>query len=234
MKIHHFIIPGLKLAAGQSTVLSQDFVHQIKNVLKLNEGEEIALGDGRGVLARARVAKYSKKDVLLDIFDVNKQPTDQRKIVLYLAGLKRDNFEWALQKATEIGVSEIVPIITERTVKTGLQTARLKKIIKEAAEQSGQVYLPKLSEAQKFSVAVNLAVKNYQAVLFFDFGGEKSSSLKLENIHSIAVFIGPEGGWSESERAEAQKNGVKIMSLGESVLRAETAAIVASFLAIYL
>ena len=142
--------------------------------------------------------------------------------------LKKENFEWAVQKAVEVGVKEITPIITARTVKLGLNKDRLKKIIKEAAEQSGRGILPKLNEAIIFDEAIKSAKEN-DLNLFFNIGG-KNVQHSMSNISKIGIFIGPEGGWDEEEIKKAQSsNGFTIVGLGKTILRAETAAVIASY-----
>ena len=143
--------------------------------------------------------------------------------------MKKENFEIAVQKAVEVGVKEIVPIITARTVKFGLNKERLEKIIKEAAEQSGRGILPNLNEAIDFDKAIIEAKNKNEVNLFFQIGypplGHSMSKFK-----KIGVFVGPEGGWTEEETKIAQSNGFTLVGLGKTILRAETAAIIASYL----
>ena len=129
----------------------------------------------------------------------------------------------------EVGVKEITPIITARTVKLGLNKERLEKIIKEAAEQSGRGILPRLNEAMDFDRAVDLAKNSNDLNLFFNIDG-KNVQHSMSNISKIGIFIGPEGGWDEEEIKKAQSsNGFTIVGLGKTILRAETAAVIASY-----
>ncbi len=216
-------------------IMDRDFLHQIKNVLRLGEGEGIILVDGRGQEATAKIMAYGKDFIAVEILEVKaNQNEPARRVILYCAILKRENFELVAQKATEVGVSEIVPVISQRTVKTGLKKDRLAKIIKEAAEQSGRVRLPVLREALDFKETIREA-KNNSVNILFDLSGAKFTQSDCVNLaqqekFGISIFIGPEGGWSEEEIALAKEAGFKIASLGRLTLRGETAAIVATYL----
>ena len=127
-----------------------------------------------------------------------------------------------------MGISTIVPITTERTVKTGLNVKRLETIIREAAEQSGRGIVPTL--APHLTLKDALATCNPKEALFFDLSG--SLPTKSEFHHAGSLFIGPEGGFTPSEVDLARKNGCTIASLGPLTLRGETAAIVGSYLVV--
>ena len=228
MKQHHFVV---SIDFNDPEILiSGEVARQMKKVLRLQIGEEVVLLDGQGKEAVAEILEYKKENVRLKVKSVRENKQDGRQVVLYVAILKKDNFEWVVQKATEVGVSKIVPIITERTIKTGLKLERLQKIILEASEQSGQTVLPKLGEVVDFKEAIKNSVGKK---LLFNMGGEKLTALdKKEKVYSI--FIGPEGGWTDKEVALAKENDCQVVSLGESVLRGETAAVVAAWWAVNL
>jgi 16S rRNA (uracil1498-N3)-methyltransferase len=139
--------------------------------------------------------------------------------------LKRENFEWLVQKATECGIHYIVPILTRRTVKQGLKLERLREIAREAAEQSGRGRVPGIGEPMPFAEALDAATKA-GATYFFDVGGKRYTG----SGERASLFIGPEGGWDPEERALAIESRAMIADLGPRVLRAETAATIASFL----
>jgi len=142
--------------------------------------------------------------------------------------LKKSNFELVCQKATEIGVKEIVPIITKNTVKLNLNFKRLEKIIKEAAEQSKRGILPKLGKILTFREALK-KVQNFELKILFDESGKNFKSLKTK-AQKRGVFVGPEGGWDRAEIELAKKENFQILNLGKLNLRSETAAILATFL----
>jgi 16S rRNA (uracil1498-N3)-methyltransferase len=148
-----------------------------------------------------------------------------RSVTLCCSILKRENFELVVQKATELGVSRIIPIIAERTVKTGLKMERLKAIAKEATEQSGRGVVPDISEPMSLTDA--LALPGHK--LFFHTGTQAHPALSSD---PALLFIGPEGGWSDRDVAAAVSAGCQVCSLGKRTLRGETAAIVACYQAV--
>ncbi len=223
----HYFIGNFDLNSKEIICLDTEIIHHIKDVLKLKEGEEVILCDGEGKAAIVKIEKIAKKEISFFVKNFLPGVVNDRKIVLYAALLKRDSFEWLLEKATEAGVSVIVPIISERTVKIGLNEKRWQKIIKEAAEQSQSLILPKLSPLQNFKDAL----ENKNGVgIFFDPAGENIKEVKIAN-STISLFIGPEGGWTDKEIEICKKSDLHFVNLGVSILRAETAATVAVYLA---
>lgn len=227
MKIHRFIIPD-NLRTGDLEIYDKEIVGQIKNVLHLKVGEKIMIGNGQGKEALAEITGIGKSSVALKVQSLHENDNEPKNsITLYCSVLKKENFELVVQKATEIGVKRIVAVISERTIKLGLNQERLEKIAKEAAEQSGRGMVPFILGPISFEKAVaNASVEG--SSFLFDSSGEpiKETSLNGE----IAIFIGPEGGWAEHELSLARSNVMNIMNLGKLTLRAETAAIVASYL----
>lgn len=235
MRTHRFFVKE-NLHGKTVTIADRELVSQWRNVLRLKNGDEINIFDGTGTEARAKILSFEKDSAELQILGTFRNENEPlRYVILYCSVLKRENFELVAQKATEIGAKEIVPIITERTEKLNLRMDRLEKIAKEAAEQSGRAIVPKLHEPIKFEDAVNSA-KNNAINLFCDLSGESLENLKknLKNEGRVGVFVGPEGGWTDEERLFAAKSDFKKVGLGKLTLRAETAAIVASYLVINL
>lgn len=208
----------------------KDFYNQIRNVLRFRVGEKIIVFDDNLNEAEAEILNIKKDSIKLKILEVRKNLNEpDNKIILYCSILKHKNFDIVVQKATEIGIQEIFPLICKRTVKFNIQENRLRKIIKEAAEQSGRGCLPFLYNVLEFSEAVKKAKEN-NINFIFDKKGEDLKKVKNKKNKKIGIFIGPEGGWTERELALAQKNNFKISNLGRLTLRAETAAIIASYL----
>ncbi len=228
MTIHRFI-GNFSLKAGQYNITDQETIHQIWDVLKLRPGEIVELCDGQSNQARAEITERNNFGIVVELGEIEKNKNEPtRKIILACAILKKENFELVCQKATEVGASEIVPIITDRTVKLNLRYDRLEKIIKEAAEQSGRGTIPQLHQAEDFSEAVNRSYKNK---FLFDFSGRPVSTNTFSDLEEAALFIGPEGGWTPKELEQASENNFRILNLGPRVLRGETAAIIAAYLA---
>jgi len=205
-------------------------VKQLRGILRLEPGEQIILCDGTGDEAMVQIASVDKKSIVCHVLEQRTSKSEpERKATLYLAILKKENFELAVQKAVECGVSHIVPIITERTVKMGLNMQRLRKIIIEASEQSGRGIVPELSPVTSFEIAITNT--NAEEKVFFDPTGENYKS--KPHTTTAAIYIGPEGGFTESEITSAKENGFSIASLGPLILRGETGAVVATYRAVY-
>jgi 16S rRNA (uracil1498-N3)-methyltransferase len=226
MKRHYFI-GQFNWSDKTVECLDTETVHQIKDVLKINIGEEVVVCDGEGKAVIATLKQINKKNAEFSIVKLLPPKKVGKKVVLCAAILKRDNFEWLLQKAVEVGVDEIVPIISERTVKIGSNEKRWQKIIKEAAEQSERQVLPLLHATKPFKDAMK--IKNGK-ILFCDPSGDTLNESRSKDV-GLTVFIGPEGGWSEGEINLAKDTGAEVISLGDSILRGETAGIVAVYLA---
>jgi len=242
---HNRFIGAFDLSGEQTQITDADTVHQIARVLRLGVGDTVVLGDRKGFEANATIAVVGKDSVEVTLGEKRKNENEPlRRVTLYLAILKRENFEYAAMKATEVGVAALVPVITARTVKTGLNTARIGKIMKEAAEQSGRGIVPELSDALSFEKALAHAKKN-DANFFFhtahagageekistapDLVPEKNLPASREDAR-VGIFIGPEGGWSNDEVVAARNAGCALASFGRLTLRAETAAVVATYL----
>lgn len=228
----HRFIGNFDLSKKELFINDFDFINQARNVLRLKIGDKLILCDGNLNEAVAEIANLNKEFAELKILETYKNKNEpENYVVLYCPILKKENFEWVVQKAVEVGVKEITPIITTRTVKLGLNFERLNKIIKEAAEQSGRGVLLKLNEAINFNEAVTEAKNKNEINLFFNTGEHPLGS-SASKLNKIGVFVGPEGGWDEEEIKIAQSNGFALVGLGNTVLRAETAVIVASYLAV--
>lgn len=232
-KVHRFIT-SYEVVDNKIEIKDKDLIHQWKNVLKFKIGEIITLANKTNGEALCTIVDLSKSEATLSVAEINtKSREGEKNVILYLAILKRENFELVVQKATEIGVSRIIPIITEHTVKTGLKYDRLEKIAQEAAELCGRNSVTDIAPTLTYKEAL-VDCKKTDHQIIFDISGEdfnsKITKLKIKN--SIALFIGPEGGFTEKEIFEARENNIETASLGALMLRGETAAIIASFLAL--
>ena len=234
MKIHRFI-GEYDLSLQEIEITAPETVKQIRNVLKLKVGEKIILGDGAGREAEVTLLSIETHRVVGVIEKINKTEETGRKVHLYLAILKKENFELAVQKAVEVGVSSITPVITERTIKTGLNMERLEKIIKEASEQSGRSVVPTISPITDFADALEAGKNSEEKIIFTPSLASDRVNFVEKNYEAnkkaenISIFIGPEGGFTEKEINNAQELGYATASLGPLTLRGETAAIVATY-----
>ncbi|MFA6325444.1 MAG: RsmE family RNA methyltransferase [Candidatus Paceibacterota bacterium] len=257
MKIHRFI-DNFDLSKEELEIDGK-IAHQIINVLKLKVGEKIELSDGKHISAIAHICKIDKKYVLVKIDAPLRlgfaEQDSTKKVNLFCAILKKENFELVVQKTTECGVSKIIPIISSHTIKTGLNLERIEKIAKEASEQSGRNTIPEIIEPTNFDEGLKLIKKDDLNILFNSSGeysfqihaysptGEllcsarqpaqfilKEHSLDSYKNAQINIWIGPEGGWTPKEIEKAKDLNFKIANLGTLTLRGETAAIIATYL----
>jgi len=230
MKKHRFI-GSFDLSGHQLVVRDGAFFNQCKNVLRLREGEEVTLGDGKGCEARAKIISYGARSVSLELLE---RMTVSREVpvevTLYAAMLKHEHFEFVVEKATEAGVARIVPITSLRTVKKGLRRERLETIMREASEQSGRAHTPILGDMMTLEDALYAAAGSARKI-FFDGSGIALTDMPSARVSAtLAVLVGPEGGWEAHEIASARDAGCIIVSLGGLVLRAETATTIAAYL----
>ncbi len=213
-------------AHGLLEIKDAGTIRQITRVLRLGAGDSVILGDGNGREFVAEIKKIDRQKIYLLLRKENgTEIKESRTVTLYSAILKRENFELVVQKATEIGVSEIVPVLTERTVKKRVRTDRLADIAREASEQSGRRFIPKIREPIPFSQALD-EIETGDYAVFFDPMGASFSAKTPNNTGHIRIYIGPEEGWTEKEKNLAQEKGSLILRLGTRILRSETAAIV--------
>jgi 16S rRNA (uracil1498-N3)-methyltransferase len=233
MKLHRFI--GLfDLRQKEIEIRDPQLIHQMIKVLRFKNGHRLILGDGRSRESLGEIKKISPGVITVTLEKVTEDKEKKvPRISLYCALLKRENFEWVAQKATEIGISELIPLRTARVIKQNINEERIRKIIREAAEQSGRITTPELLPSRTLSEALEHS-RGSEERWFFD---EAGSSLKVlgyscKEIGSFSLFVGPEGGWTEIEKERARATGFKIISLGSHTLRAETAAIIGSYLAV--
>lgn len=226
MKLHRFI--GEFDINGQETKISdKETVHQMRSVLRLKKGDKLILSNGKEIERHGVIEKMTNESVSIRLEERADKQEDIPEVYLYLAILKKENFELVAQKATELGVREIIPIHTTRVVKQNINDERVRKIIREAAEQSGRGIVPELHEALDFEEAITRS-KSDDLRWFLDEYGEKKVQ-KNSKDKKISIFIGPEGGWTDEEKELAKKSKLEIVSISPFTLRAETAGITAVF-----
>lgn len=221
--IHRFFFPE-SLDAAREIILPKEIFHQIKNVLRLKAGERFFLFDGSGY---DFISEFFDKESARILEKILNRREPERKIYLFQSLLKKDKMEWIFQKGTEVGVFEFRPVLSARSVKKDFNKDRSEKIIKEAAEQSGRAILPKIHEVMNFDKALEFVQKERLSGVIADPNSKKHISESLKE-PKMALFVGPEGGFTEEEVSEAKEHGFKAVSLGKLNLMAETAAIVAA------
>lgn len=224
MKLHRFLINQIPENLDELLISDKEVIHQMKKVLRLVAGDKVILLDGKGLLLFGEVKVISKDFVTILKEKIEHQDVSGLKINLYSALIKKDKYEWVLQKGTEIGVTRFIPIITKRTEKINLNKERALKIVKEAVEQSGRVDLPIIENPKDLKDVCSTCETG---CLVFNPTGSVLDVNHYKELDEINIFIGPEGGFDESEIEMFKDNNMEIVSLGDKILRAETAAIIA-------
>lgn len=235
MKIHRFI-GEFNFTQDMIVLRDEALVHQIGRVLRLQKGERIQLCDGKGHEAMMEIVEIQKGAIEGVVRErLHSQSESLREVTLYVAILKKENMAWVVQKATEVGAVSIVPLLTHRTVKQDIRVDRLQQIAREAAEQSGRGIVPVVRDPLSFVDALQESVKHDQNFFFHTrIEGGLIAKHPCVPQGKLGVFVGPEGGWDEEEVSLAQASThLLFQTLGTFILRGETAAIIATYLAVY-
>jgi len=208
--------------SGQSFSLNKTESNHAIRVLRMSNGDDIALLDGKGMGYHGIIQSTNKivKGEILEHFP-NLGENDFN-IILAPALIKRDRFESMLEKATELGVAEIFPILMDRSVKNKLNLERSTKIIHAAAKQSMRSRFPKILEPKPLN---EILTQNGQIVCAMIGETSTISKLNLNNIEPVFVIVGPEGDFTESEIELMKNANVQFYNLGQRRLRSETAAL---------
>lgn len=215
-------------------ITDRDLVHQWRSVFRYNVGSQVILFDGSGTDYLCMITSLRNLGATVSVVNKKKAETTPRKNVwLCVALIKKDNFELLTQKATELGVNHVVPVICEHSEKRRLNMDRMKKIAIEASEQSGRGDIPVIHEITKIPDLFVTGMLPQEKIVFHPSGIPFKQYRDSTNAVSFGAFIGPEGGFSDKEITLFKSYNIPIVSLGTQILRAETAAIaVASLLLI--
>jgi 16S rRNA (uracil1498-N3)-methyltransferase len=219
---HRFFAPAI----DELTTLRGEELHHAVRVVRIREGEEVELFDGRGAIVTARVESLGREQVTLRVTgQVAETRESPLALTLAMAIINLDRFELVLQKATELGVRAIVPVVSDRVEiraeRYRGKQERWEKILFEAVKQCGRALIPTLEEPSDLRDVI--ARDGVKVV----FDADVVPSPAPERIEGATLFIGPEGGWSEEELAVARQHGAIFRRMGPRRLRAETAAIAA-------
>lgn len=221
------------LATDAAVVLDEDTSKHIVQVLRMKNGEQLKITDGRGNIFTCRIADDHRKKCEVTIIETSQIPNPISPISIAISPVKNNSrFEWFLEKATEIGVAEIVPLICDRTEKQQLKMERLQGILISAMLQSQQAWLPVLQEATKFNDYVKQAGNDasLQKLIAHCEEDKKTALSSIQSSDHSTILIGPEGDFTSREIELALQHEFMPVSLGETRLRTETAGIVAAAL----
>ncbi|MCW3107455.1 MAG: rRNA ((1498)-N(3))-methyltransferase [Segetibacter sp.] len=208
--------------------LNEDTSKHVVQVLRMKVDERLQLTDGAGNLLTAQILDEHKKKCTVKIIERQVIARKQREVCVAISLLKNaSRFEWFLEKATEIGVTEIIPLLCERTEKQHFRYDRMKQIVISAMMQSKQAWLPVLHEPTMISKIIQGS--NYDTKLIAHCEEEmKTSVTDFRKQPSVQILIGPEGDFTRDEISLALANKYEPVSLGETRLRTETAGVVSA------
>ncbi|KPL68129.1 16S rRNA methyltransferase [Erythrobacter sp. SG61-1L] len=223
-------VPG-PLAAGAAVTLHGNPANYLARVMRVGEGDIVILCDDETGEWAARVATTGKRDVVLEVVERLREREDVPDFTLCAALLKKDRFDLVLEKATELGVRVIQPVLTRRCVADKLNLERARALVAEAAEQCARTALPRIAEPVKLDAL--LRDWDEGRALFFadELGGESAHSAFAARKGPAALLTGPEGGFDDAEREAIRAHrATTAITLGPRILRGETAAIAATAL----
>ncbi|MBN1569088.1 MAG: 16S rRNA (uracil(1498)-N(3))-methyltransferase [Acidobacteria bacterium] len=232
MSRRRFYVPRESVRNGVAS-LPSDQAHHLRDVLRMGSGEIVEIFDGTG---NGYVGEVELQDSGVYVRGLQNMPSEESPVCLILAAamIKFSKFEWILQKATELGVHEIIPLktrLSEADVPGGRITLRLERwdrIVREAAKQCHRFSAPRIHAPRTFQDFLsNEELSAYPRLLFYEKAAEPWIPDPGTISNRIVLCIGPEGGWDAAEVEQAKKAGYKIFSMGPWILRAETAAIAA-------
>lgn len=228
MRLHRFYI-------GNHLELKHDFwiqdlrlINQWRKVLRYQAGQEIVLFDGIKHDRLYKIVEINDREAHLQHITDFERKVPKREIYLFFSLLKKDKNDWVLQKCTELGVSHFIPLLAERSEKTGFDSERASKILIEAAEQCGRSDIPTVREPLLVQTVLNESKDKIQLFIC-----EKSDNLEIDNWkltigQPVGLLVGPEGGWSDSEKELFKKENLSHLNLHDFTLRAETACVTAT------
>lgn len=239
--MHRFFISPER-RTGTNVRFDDEQAHQMRRVLRLRPGDRVLALDGEGRQYEVVLEVVSNGRATGLVAAESAAAGEPRvRLTLYQSLLPRDKFEWVLQKGTEIGVAAFAPVITRRSLVRDADAAaakleRWRRIIREAAEQSGRGVLPGLAGPIPFEAATAEAVANDRVLVAWEQETQHTLRDALNGprpVERVALFIGPEGGFERVEVEEARAAGGVAVTLGPRVLRTETAAVVGAALVLH-
>ena len=234
-----FIVPD-QVRDPSISVMGDDVRH-IRTVLRKGPGDLLTLLDGQGREYTVRITTIERSKIDAEIIDRKERTTASTVVILGQGLPKSDKMDWIVQKATELGVSAIVPLVTERTIvkikDEEKRVARWQKICREAAMQSDRPDIPMVEAIRPFVEFIATLAPDPQTLLLFPWE-EGTQPIKVvlrrtKGIEKVVVLIGPEGGFSQAEADLAKKKGFHLVSLGPNILRTETAAVAVLSMVLY-
>lgn len=223
MRLHRFYIHPNTIELKHDFWLHDErLLNQWRRVLRYQVGQEVVLFDGVTHDRLYRISELTDREAHLQHITDLERNTPKREVYLFWSLLKKDKNDWVLQKCTELGVSHFVPLIADRSEKTGFNVERAEKILIEAAEQCGRSDVPTIRDPMTIETTLREFENNMPLFICEQDSGEADL-----NLEQAGIFIGPEGGWSDVEKQLFKDKNVAHIHLNDFTLRAETAAVTA-------
>ena len=232
--MHRFYCVNADFTGKQFTLTDRDELHHLRNVLRLKKNDLLMIFDGKGAEAQGMIVSVTKQQAVIQIQSIHQHKLREPKIILACALPKKSKFELIIEKATELGADEIIPLITHRTEikltgeRLNKKQLRFQTIAANAAKQCQRATVSLIHPATEFSEAIHQLTETTTAIIPSLTKNTKNLFdvfQKLKTPHAISFLIGPEGDFTPEEYQLAHKAGCIPVSLGETVLRVETAAI---------
>jgi 16S rRNA (uracil1498-N3)-methyltransferase len=229
MAVPYFYFAHLSTMADEF-MLNENSSRHIVQVLRMQQNDKILLTDGRGLSVLATIQEANKKKSTVRITEKKLHEAPGRKVQIGLSLLKNaSRFEWFLEKATELGVSEIIPLKCTRTEKLQFRLERMYGILESALIQSQQVWMPVMNEPRDFNEYVKEVKSDQKLIAHCEPGSKKKLAETIDaHLPSQIILIGPEGDFTPEEIRGATDVGFIAVELGQNRLRSETAAIAAA------
>lgn len=232
-KMQLFYNPTLSESSNTFSFDKEESKHIVK-VLRKKDGDILFVTNGLGYLFETQIILASDNKCTVEIINFSKKENPKFHLHLAVAPTKmNDRFEWFLEKATEIGIQEITPIICDRSERKVINKERFEKIILSAMKQSNELFLPKLNPAVSFNDFIKKEKSGQIFIAHCEETDKKTLKSVLKPNDDVLILIGPEGDFSEKEIAIALSNNFNPVSLGNTRLRTETAAVVACHSVVY-
>ncbi len=229
MKLHRFYIHEMHnrfgdIALGKEVwVHDEAYLHQWLHVLRYRIGDQLIIFNDEEERLYKIVKIEGDTSVKLELITELERTLPKKEVYLLWSVLKKDKNDWVIQKAVELGVQKLVPILAERSEKTGLNVERAEKIIIEAAEQCGRGDIPEIREP----ITLHEALEEYKDLPLFICEQHDSTDIAPQELEKVGVLIGPEGGWTDVEKEHFKTSSLPHIAISAFTLRAETAAVVA-------
>lgn len=232
MKLPFFYIERYDPSSSLIALNEETSKHAVQ-VLRMKQGEQLNLTDGKGNLLTAQITDADKRNCIVKVLSTVYNASSMKKVCVAISLVKNaSRFEWFLEKAAEIGVSEIIPLICERTERQHFRYERMKGIMVSAMLQSQQTWLPVLQEPKQFADLVIWKMDDAKKMIAHCNESDKQSITEytVSGVEKFQILIGPEGDFTPTEIQLAIDNHFQPVALGDTRLRTETAGMVAATL----